>query len=218
MGSARDNLREFPLEVRREIGFALYEAQRGAKHAAAKPLKGFGGAGVLEFVEDYDGSTYRASTRSVSPARCTCCTPSRRSPGGNLDAETRHGADPRAPEGGRAGSSQETAEMNQRTKITRGSGNVFADLGIPNPEEALAKAELAHEIARIIREKRLSQAAAADLLGIDQPKVSALVRGRLSGFSMDRLLRFLTRLDYDVRIAIRPRRGSGAARVRVLAA
>jgi predicted XRE-type DNA-binding protein len=108
--------------------------------------------------------------------------------------------------------------MNQRTKITRGSGNVFVDLGIPNPEEALAKAELAHEIARIIREGRLSQAAAAGVLGIDQPKVSALVRRRLSGFSLDRLLRFLIRLDYDVRIAIRPRRGSGAARVRVLAA
>lgn len=108
--------------------------------------------------------------------------------------------------------------MNQRTKISHGSGNVFADLGIPNPEEALAKAELAHEIARIIRERRLTQAAASELLGIDQPKVSALVRGRLSGFSMDRLIRFVTRLDYDVRIAIRPKRGARAARVRVLAA
>lgn len=63
-----------------------------------------------------------------------------------------------------------------------GSGNVFADLGVRNPEEALAKAELANKISVLIRERGLTQAKAAKLLGIDQPKVSMLLRGRLTGF------------------------------------
>jgi phage-related protein len=60
VGRSRDDLRKFPDEVKREIGFALYFAQRGEKHPSAKPLKGFGGAGVLEVVEDHRGDTYRA--------------------------------------------------------------------------------------------------------------------------------------------------------------
>lgn len=86
------------------------------------------------------------------------------------------------------------------------SGNVFADLEVADPEEALVKAELAHAISTIIVERRLTQTQAAELLGIDQPKVSALMRGRLSGFSVDRLLRFLLALDRDVEIVVTPKR------------
>jgi predicted XRE-type DNA-binding protein len=82
------------------------------------------------------------------------------------------------------------------------SGNVFADLGLPNPEEALAKAELANKIAVLIHERRLTQAKAARLLGIDQPKVSMLLRGRLTGFSLERLMRFLMLLGQDIRIIV----------------
>lgn len=60
VGRSQEDLREFPAEVRQDIGYALYFAQAGDKHPAAKPLKGFGGAGVLEVVEDFDGDTYRA--------------------------------------------------------------------------------------------------------------------------------------------------------------
>src|SRR5262249_28961209 len=74
------------------------------------------------------------------------------------------------------------------------SGNVFADLGLENPEELLAKAALVQRIADIIAERKLTQAGAAKLLGIDQPKVSALLRGKLDGFSTDRLFRFLNAL------------------------
>jgi predicted XRE-type DNA-binding protein len=87
---------------------------------------------------------------------------------------------------------------------TESSGNVFADLGIADPEDALAKAELARAITTLIAERHLTQSQAAELLGIDQPKVSALVRGRLTGFSIDRLLRFLLALDRDVEIVIKP--------------
>jgi predicted XRE-type DNA-binding protein len=85
---------------------------------------------------------------------------------------------------------------------TVSSGNVFADLGLPNPEEALAKAELANKIIELIRERKLTQVQAAKVLGVDQPKVSALFRGNLTGFSLERLMRFLLRLGQDIRITV----------------
>lgn len=82
------------------------------------------------------------------------------------------------------------------------SGNVFADLGLPNPEELLAKAELALQINRLIKQKKLTQIAAAKLLDIDQPKISALSQGKLSGFSLERLFRFLNILGQDITIKV----------------
>jgi len=87
--------------------------------------------------------------------------------------------------------------------VYAGSGNVFADLGLPDAEEALTKARLAQQISEIIDRDGLSQSEAAELMGLDQPKVSALVRGRLSGFSTDRLLRCLTLLGQDIEIVVR---------------
>ncbi len=88
--------------------------------------------------------------------------------------------------------------------IEEGSGNVFADLGLPDPDERLTKAELAMRIAAAIRSRRLTQARAAALFGIDQPKISRLLRGQLSGFSTDRLIHFLTLLGLDVVIVVKP--------------
>ncbi len=90
----------------------------------------------------------------------------------------------------------------QDTGCEVGSGNVFADIGHPDPDTALAKAQLARQIATIIEQRGWTQTEAATALGIDQPKVSALMRGRLREFSADRLLRFLTRLDRDVDITV----------------
>src|SRR3954464_14239124 len=95
-------------------------------------------------------------------------------------------------------------------------GNVFADLDVDAPEEALAKAELAAKIFEIITARGLTQLAAAKILGIDQPKVSALLRGKLTGFSTERLIRFLNALGRDVEIVVkdRPRsRGPGHLQV-----
>jgi len=83
---------------------------------------------------------------------------------------------------------------------------VPADLAVPEAGEALAKAELARRICALLAERKLTQARAAAVLGIDQPKVSALVRGKLEGFSTDRLFRFLNALGQDVEIVVRPRR------------
>jgi predicted XRE-type DNA-binding protein len=108
-----------------------------------------------------------------------------------------------------------------RTKIpvTPSSGNVFADMGLPAAEEELTKAQLASHIRHVVKRRRLTQLAAAKLMKIDQPKVSALLNGRLANFSSDRLMRLLTALGQDVEITIkdRPRRDARAkGRIRVV--
>jgi predicted XRE-type DNA-binding protein len=90
----------------------------------------------------------------------------------------------------------------KKKQIERGSGNVFRDLKIANPEQYLAKAELAAKIFKLIERRGMTQAAAGRVLGISQPKVSALLNGRLDGFSSDRLFRFLNALGCDVRITV----------------
>jgi predicted XRE-type DNA-binding protein len=97
------------------------------------------------------------------------------------------------------------------------SGNVFADLGFADAEEMLAKAELAQKIGAILHKRRLTQVQAAEILGVDQPKVSALLCGRLSRFSIEKLMQFLLLLGKDVSITIKPRqRNRSASRVRDL--
>lgn len=87
--------------------------------------------------------------------------------------------------------------------VETSTDNIFADLGLPNPEEHLAKAKLTVQIIDIIRRRHLTQTEAAEILGIDQPKVSALMRGQLKNFSLDRLCRFLNHLDKDVDIVVK---------------
>lgn len=103
--------------------------------------------------------------------------------------------------------------------VTRGSGNVFADLGYADAEERRTKLRLAHAVVGAVAERRLTQARAAALMGIKQPKVSALMRYRLDGFSVERLMDFLTALGRDVRIVVRRKpRSRAAARISVEAA
>lgn len=87
-------------------------------------------------------------------------------------------------------------------RVQRSSGNVFADINIPNPSRYLVKAELAARIYQIVQRRRLTQSEAGKVLGINQPKVSALLSGRLDGFSSDRLFRFLNALGCDVQITV----------------
>jgi len=102
-------------------------------------------------------------------------------------------------------------------RINRSSGNVFADLRVPNPEQYLAKAELAAKILKVVSRRGLTQAATGKLLGINQPKVSALLNGRLDGFSSDRLFRFLNALGCDVRISVSRPHPQTPGRVKVMA-
>ena len=94
------------------------------------------------------------------------------------------------------------------TRVTRGSTNVFADHGLPDADKLLVKAGLVHRIGQLI--DKLTQVEAAKLLGIDQPKVSRLLRGDLYGFSTEQLMRFLNDLGHDVTIAVKPKPKSRA--------
>ena len=103
--------------------------------------------------------------------------------------------------------------------ITRGSGNVFADLGFPDADERQTKLRLAYALNTILDARRLTQAAAAARLGLNQPKVSALRNYRLEGFSVERLMTLLNALDQDIEIVIRKKpRSRAAARISVVAA
>ena len=95
-------------------------------------------------------------------------------------------------------------KTNVAPAIIEGSGNVFADLGLPNPEQEMMKARLTLQIYRIIRERGLTQARAAKVLGVKQPHVSLLMRNRAGSFSVGRLLEFLTALGQDVEVAVHP--------------
>lgn len=95
--------------------------------------------------------------------------------------------------------------MNRKKDYTISSGNIFADLGFPDAEERMAKVNLALQINTLIKRKKLTQKQAAELLDIDQPKVSALSTGKLAGFSLERLFRFLTILGQDITINITPK-------------
>ncbi len=102
--------------------------------------------------------------------------------------------------------------------VTASSGNVFADMGLPESDEELTKAQLASHIRQVIRRQRLTQIAAASLMGIDQPKVSALLNGRLTNFSSERLMRLLTALGQDVEITVKTKpRNQARGRIRVIA-
>lgn len=106
--------------------------------------------------------------------------------------------------------------MSEETAVHESSGNVFADMGSRDAEERLAKAQLARAIRRELKARGLKQTEAADLLGITQPDVSDLVRGKLGRFSMERLERFLNALDMEVRIQVgRKPAGKERAGIRV---
>ena len=100
--------------------------------------------------------------------------------------------------------------MKNKIEHTIGSGNVYEDLGFSDSAERLAKAKLALRIESIIEKRKLTQVQAAKILEINQPKISALMNGNLTGFSMERLIHFLNLLNQDVEITIKTKRGASA--------
>ena len=94
--------------------------------------------------------------------------------------------------------------VSRRPRANKSSGNVFADLGLPHPEQELLKAKLTLQIYRLVERRDLKQAEAGKILGIQQPHVSALMRNRAGAFSVERLMNFLTALGQDVEIIVKP--------------
>jgi len=106
-------------------------------------------------------------------------------------------------------------EESEEITANPSSGNVFADLGLPDAEELLVKSNLAIKINKIIKNRHLSQVQAAAILGIPQPKVSMIQNGNLKGFSLEKLCHFLTLLGRDVNIVIKDRKKDGVGRMHV---
>jgi phage-related protein/predicted XRE-type DNA-binding protein len=210
VGSSRNDLRAFPDPVQDRMGYAIYVAQRGGKHRDAKVLSGFGGAGVLEVVKEFRGDTFRAVyTLRYAGAVYVVHVFQKKSKTGPRDTATRYRANRTTFARGRENSQREEVMSKKGYEI--GSRNVFKDLGIPNAEEHLVKAQLVFKIDSIMKSRRLKQAETAELLGIKQPDVSKMLRGEFRQFSVERLLRFLVALDHDVEIIVRPHRGRNDA-------
>jgi len=111
------------------------------------------------------------------------------------------------------------AKAKPSTDITRGSANVFADLGFPDAKERQTKLRLAYALNEALKERRLTQTEAASVLGLGQPKISALLNYKLDGFSVERLMIFLTALDHDVEIVVkRNTRARSLARITIVTA
>jgi predicted XRE-type DNA-binding protein len=180
--------------------------KRGGKHRDAKVLTGFSGAGVLEVVEDFRGDTFRVVyTLKYSDSVYVLHAFQKKSKSGRETPRRGHGTYRAATAGGGENSQREKVMSKKSYEI--GSGNVFKDLGIPNAEEHLVKAQLVFKIDTIMKDRGLKQAEAADLLGVKQPDVSKMLRGDFRQFSVERLLRFLVALNHDVEIVVKPHRG-----------
>jgi predicted XRE-type DNA-binding protein len=100
-----------------------------------------------------------------------------------------------------------TAHRKTAPAFEIGSGNIFADLGLPNADELLLKSQIVVTLRRLIEARKLTQTAAAKRIGIGQPDLSNVLRGRYRGYSTERLMRMLTAFDQDIEITVRPRRG-----------
>src|SRR5471032_2760215 len=143
-----------------------------------------------------------------SRARCSCCICSKEVQARSGHTQGRYRPDPRASAGRGAVRQGDIAMKKQRVvrsiPVEEGSGNIYTDLGYWDSESMLVKAQLAAKIAEILQRRALTQARAAEILGLTQPKVSALLKGRFRGISEHRLLECLTRLGRDVHIVIKP--------------
>ena len=101
--------------------------------------------------------------------------------------------------------------MKKSLQFEVSSDNIFADIGLPNPEEHLVKAQLVVKISQLMNERGLKQREAAEIFGVKQPDVSKMLRGDFRQFSVERLMRFLVALGQDVEIVVKPRKPSGNA-------
>ncbi len=229
VGTSKKDLKALPKGARAVFGFAILLAERGMMHPNAKPLAGFGGAGVLEVVEDLEGDTYRAvytvkfgmtvyvlhafkkksKVGSKTPARDMELIVKR------FKEAQQHHRKNYLPKG--KSRSWRVSEMADKGKITSGSGNVFEDLGLDLPQEHYVKAHLVILVTRMIEAQGLTQAQAAARMGLRQPDVSKLLRGRFEGFSLERLLYFVRSLGSDIEIKVKPSKPRREGRILIAA-
>ena len=222
IASAKRDLDAMPDDVKDVFGYAIDLAQTGGKHVHAKPLSGFGSAGVLEVVDDFQGDTYRAvyTVRFSGWVYVLHCFQKKAKSGirtPKMDIDLNQGPSEDGTVGIRGGQ-QEGPSRSEAMKqpkesieeVIESSGNVYADLGYAEAGEMQRKAQLAAEIARVIKARRLTQDQAAELLGIDQSKVSRITRGQFRAVSEAKMLELVAKLGHDVKIVVSPvRRRAG---------
>ncbi|CAH2783366.1 MAG: transcriptional regulator, XRE family [uncultured Caballeronia sp.] len=209
IGSSYKDPMQLPAKVRKFVGFALNFAQHGIQHSSAKVLKGFSGAGVLEVVENNAGGTYRTvyTVRFEEAVFAALLPEEEQERHRHAEGEGRHGRYPGAAQGGR-GRSKGDGDMRTPVvngiEVTTSSGNVFADLGLPNADKLKVKSGLMIEITKAVRRLDLTQEEVGRRMGLPQPKVSALLRGDFTNLSERKLMDALNRLGYDIEITVRP--------------
>lgn len=227
IASSLDDLKSFSEDVQQAVGYTLYQAQCGEKHPNVKPFKSFKGASVLEVIQDFDGDTYRAVyTVKFEEVVYILHSFQKKSKRGIETAkqdveliETRLKRAQEHYEQSYKKPNQRKKSMSEEIKVQSSSGNVFADLGLANPDKLLIKAELVRQISNSIDAKNLTQIEVAKLLDTDESEVSALLNGRLSNFSTEQLFRFLNALGSDVEIrVIAKSRSNFKAQTRIVSA
>ncbi len=221
VGSSKRDYGTFPAQVQGALGFELFLAQTGQHPPSAKPLRGLG-SGTVELVEDFDGDTYRAVyTVRFREAVYVLHAFKKKSKRGIKTPQTDISIDQASIARCRARSCiafYGAEAMKRKIKVEAGSGNIFADLGLPDAETHFLKAQIVAEIYRLTNQRKLTQVHAGKLMGISQPEVSRMFKGNFREYSVDRLMAFLTAFDRDVEIVVRPRKKSGkAGRIRFTA-
>jgi phage-related protein/predicted XRE-type DNA-binding protein len=206
IASSRRNMRALPKKVRRIFGLALFAVRIGETPPIAKSLKGFGGSGVLELIENDQGGTYRAIyTVRYATAVYVLHVFQKKSKRGKAtppqDIELVASRLKRSEEMHFSGDEGRPAMKRDHEKS---SGDVFADLGFRNPKQELLKPKLTIELYRLLNAPAITHHEAARLLGTTQPQVSALMRCKPASVSVGRLMEFLTILGRDVQVTVRP--------------
>jgi predicted XRE-type DNA-binding protein len=211
VGSSKKDLRSFPVAVRSEIGQSLFEAQLGEYRRNAKPLKGF--SGVLEFataltvippdrLHNAPGGRPARVSEKIHPRICYAARSRRPGPAALARRQ------------GYSQGNKGRPIMSTKKKLPAhdvGSGNIFADLGLPNAEVHQLKAALVVQLKRLMADREMTQIEAAKLVDMRQPDLSKLLRGQFKLVSVEKLLRMLTAFDQDVEITVKPHRKRGEA-------
>jgi phage-related protein/predicted XRE-type DNA-binding protein len=189
--------------VQDSFGFELFLAQTGQHPPSAKLLKGLG-SGTVELIDDFDGDTYRAvytvrlaSAVYVLHAFKKKSKQGSKTPHSDIDLIKRRLKDAEADPG--------EQKMTAKIEVHEGSGNIFADLGLPAADSHFLKAQIVAELYRLTNARKLTQDKAGEVMGISQPEVSRLFKGNFREYSIERLMAFLTAFDLDVEIVSRPR-------------
>jgi predicted XRE-type DNA-binding protein len=181
---------------------------------SANALKGFGGRAILEVIDDFDGDTFRAVyTVRFAGVVYVLHAFQKKSKKGIATPRREIELIKSRLRGGASSRTHRTRKPNVMTKrkidAHEGSGNIFADLELPDAEGLLLKSGIVIELHRLIKERGLTQVKAAKLLGITQPDLSHLLRGDFEDYSAERLMKMLTVFEQDIEIVMKPHRQSG---------